>query len=42
MMKKVVETSTGMMKTTTFFEIHMENKDLRSKRESKQFEVRLD
>jgi hypothetical protein len=42
MMKKVVETTVGIMKTTTCFERHMENKELRSKRESNQFEVRLD
>jgi hypothetical protein len=42
MMEKVVETSTGIMKTTTSFERHMENKELRSKRESIQFEVQLD
>jgi hypothetical protein len=42
MMEKVVETLASIMKTTTCFERHMENKELHSKRESIQFEVQLD
>jgi hypothetical protein len=42
MMEKVVETTNGIMKTTTCFERHMENKELCNKRESIQFEVQLD
>jgi hypothetical protein len=42
MMEKDVETIAGIMKTTTCFERNMENKELRNKRESNQFEVYLD
>jgi hypothetical protein len=34
MMEKDKETPTGIMKTTTFFERHMESKELYNKRES--------
>jgi hypothetical protein len=34
MMKKDGEATAGIMKTTTCFERHMENKELHSKRES--------
>jgi hypothetical protein len=42
MMKKDGEVATGIMKTTTCFEGHMENKELHSKREPIQFEFQLD
>jgi hypothetical protein len=42
MMEKDGETTAGIMKTTTCFERHMENKELHNKRESIQFEVQLD
>jgi hypothetical protein len=38
MMKKGGEATTGIMKKTTCFEGHMENKELRNKRELIQFE----
>ena len=42
MMNKDGDVTAGIMETTTCFEGHMENKELRSKRESNQFEVQLD
>ena len=41
-MNKDGEAAVGIMKTTTYFEGHMENKELHNKNESSQFEDWLD